>query len=415
MILNYRAIQVGVLAFVGIAATATFGQARTAATCLNRIGQKEWAVLLTDLDPAKKKLLQDDEFRKGQVENLRELLAFGCEGRKRGLHSDETNAAELEFIRAETIANAYDTKRTKLKPGPPFGWVTDAQMTAFYKTPANLAAFKRFLATKTELLQRTGARGSDLPPSPDEVNGAKDFFAKVKIAERSATIMTPVERSAAEFKARMQQTQFLARLVSQELADDVFVSEDEVADYVARHPEFGSSEAKTKATQLRDRARAGEDFAALANEFSDDPGNDGGNGKKNGGLYSNVAKGVMVPSFEKASLALEPGQVSDVVQTDFGFHVIKLERKSADGLRYDVRHILVATGYKDPTDPNGRTIPASIYVRTKLEGERETKIIGRIVAENPVTVEDIKVSAPPATRPTTTRTGPAARPASRKH
>ena len=408
MILNYQAIRIGVLTLVAVAATTTFGQTQTA-TCLNRIGQKEWAVLLADLDASKKKLLQDDEFRKGQAENVRELLAFGCEARRRKLDADETNSAELQFIRAETIASAYDTKRAKLKPGLPFDWVTAAQVTAFYKVPANLTAFKRFLATKTELLQRTGARGSDQPPSPDEVNGAKDFFAKIKIAERLASPMTPAERSATELKARMQQTQFLARLVSQELAEDVFVSEDEITDYIARHPEFDSKGAKMKAAQLRDRAQAGEDFAALANEFSDDPGNNGANGKKNGGLYSNVAKGVMVPAFEKASLALEPGQVSDLVQTDFGFHVIKLERKSSDGLRYDVRHILIATGYKDPADPNGRTVPASVYVRTKLEGERETKVIERIVQQNPVTVEEIKLVAEPAKARTVRTTRPATR------
>ena len=222
---------------------------------------------------------------------------------------------------------------------------------------------------------------------------AKDFYARMKIAERSASLMTPAERSTAEFKARIQQTQFLARLVSEDLTDEVSISDAEIAEYIARHPEFDDKDARARATQLRDRARSGENFAALANEYSNDPGNDGANGKKNGGLYADVPKGMMVPPFERAFLALQPGEVSDVVKTDFGFHVIKLERKSADGSRYDVRHILVATGYKDPADPNGQTVPAPIYVRTKLEGEREAKVIGRIVAQNPVTVEDIKLPA----------------------
>jgi hypothetical protein len=411
MILNYRAIQIGVLTTILIAAGSTFGQKAAPAPCLNRIGQKEWAVLLKDLDPGKKKLLQDDDFRKSQVENLEQLLAFGCEAKKRGLDSEELNASELQFIRSETIAGSYDEKRLKLKPGPPFHWVTTAQVDAFYKIKANLTAFVRFFETKTELLRRSGTVRADQDPSAADVNAAKEFYAKMKIAERSASLMTPAERSTAEFRVRIQQTQFLARLVSEDLADEVSVSDAEIAEYIARHPEFDDKDAKARATQLRDRAKAGEDFAALANEFSNDPGNDGANGKKNGGLYADVPKGMMVPPFEKAALALQPGQISDLVQSDFGFHVIKLERKSADGSKYDVRHILIATGYKDPADPNGQTVPATIYVRTKLEGERETKVIDRIVAENPVTVEDIKLAAAP---PATTRTRVTTRPASRK-
>ncbi|HKP68870.1 MAG TPA: peptidylprolyl isomerase, partial [Pyrinomonadaceae bacterium] len=222
------------------------------------------------------------------------------------------------------------------------------------------------------------------------------------------------ERSKAEMKVKMQQVQFLARLAAEEIGPELTVSDAEVAAYIAQHPEFDSKTALDKATKIRDRARAGEDFAALANEFTEDPGNDGDNGKKNGGLYANVAKGVMVPQFEKATLALEPGQVSDVVQSDYGYHVIKLERKSVDGSRYDVRHILIGTGYKDPDDPNGRAIPATLYVRTKLEVDLEAKVINRILAENPVTVEDIRLPVTPPSRPATTRPATATRPATRK-
>lgn len=78
---------------------------------------------------------------------------------------------------------------------------------------------------------------------------------------------------------------------------------------------------KTKratAEKVLERARKGEDFAALAREFSDDKGS-----KENGGEYT-FPRGQMVPEFEKAAFAMEPGQVSDLVTTAFGFHIIKL-------------------------------------------------------------------------------------------
>jgi len=68
------------------------------------------------------------------------------------------------------------------------------------------------------------------------------------------------------------------------------------------------------------RAKSGEEFADLARKYSEDPGS----GAKGGDLGYN-ARGRMVPEFDEAMFALEPGQISGVVQTQYGFHVIKLE------------------------------------------------------------------------------------------
>lgn len=72
------------------------------------------------------------------------------------------------------------------------------------------------------------------------------------------------------------------------------------------------------AEELVKRARAGEDFAKLAKEYSEDPGS-----KDKGGEYT-FPRGQMVAEFEAAAFALSPGQVSDVVTTQFGYHVIKV-------------------------------------------------------------------------------------------
>jgi peptidyl-prolyl cis-trans isomerase C len=75
------------------------------------------------------------------------------------------------------------------------------------------------------------------------------------------------------------------------------------------------------AEDLLKRARAGEDFAKLAKEYSEDPGS-----KDNGGEYK-FPKGQMVPEFEAAAFALKTNEISDVVTTQFGFHIIKLSEK----------------------------------------------------------------------------------------
>ena len=79
-----------------------------------------------------------------------------------------------------------------------------------------------------------------------------------------------------------------------------------------------------KRKQMEDllkRARAGEDFAKLAKEFSEDPGS-----KEKGGEYK-FPRGQMVPEFEAAAFSLNTNQVSDIVTTQFGYHIIKLSEK----------------------------------------------------------------------------------------
>ena len=80
-------------------------------------------------------------------------------------------------------------------------------------------------------------------------------------------------------------------------------------------------EKESLARKLVDRARTEKDFGALVREFSDDIGS-----KDAGGEYT-FSRGRMVPEFEAAAFSMVPGQVSDIVRTRFGFHVIKLIEK----------------------------------------------------------------------------------------
>lgn len=79
--------------------------------------------------------------------------------------------------------------------------------------------------------------------------------------------------------------------------------------------------ARREIEKLLEQAKAGADFATLAREHSEDPGS-----AKNGGELV-VGRGETVPAFEQAAFALEPGGLSPVVETRFGFHIIKLSEK----------------------------------------------------------------------------------------
>jgi peptidyl-prolyl cis-trans isomerase D len=80
-----------------------------------------------------------------------------------------------------------------------------------------------------------------------------------------------------------------------------------------------TSAALEKANSIVSRLDAGEDFAALATELSDDPGS-----AANGGDLGFFGRGLMTPEFEKAVFELEPGELSKPVKSAFGFHIIEL-------------------------------------------------------------------------------------------
>lgn len=82
-------------------------------------------------------------------------------------------------------------------------------------------------------------------------------------------------------------------------------------------------EIRKKMEGILSRAKGGEDFAELAKTYSEDPGS-----KENGGLYENFGRGQMVKPFEDAAFSVPIGEISDIVETTFGYHIIKvIERK----------------------------------------------------------------------------------------
>src|SRR5581483_4572378 len=79
---------------------------------------------------------------------------------------------------------------------------------------------------------------------------------------------------------------------------------------------------KAKAMDIAKQAKAGADFAELAKKYSEDDSN-----AKNGGDLDYFARGRMVPEFDQAVFAMTPGQISDPIKTQFGYHIIKLVDK----------------------------------------------------------------------------------------
>jgi len=164
-------------------------------------------------------------------------------------------------------------------------------------------------------------------------------------------------RSLLETDARRQQLQNQYLQKHRQQLPSVSVSESELREFfeenrarlgrrpatvsfeqVVLHPEpadSASEVARAEAEALLERVRANPDsFAALAEEYSDDPGT-----RSQGGDLGWFRRGQMVASFEDAVFSLREGQISDLVRTPFGFHIILVERVRSGERK--ARHILI--------------------------------------------------------------------------
>ncbi len=114
-----------------------------------------------------------------------------------------------------------------------------------------------------------------------------------------------------------------------------FSSEVEVREIVMK-PQINQEErerAIAQLTEIRERIVAGEDFGELARKYSDD------GSARGGGDLGWTQRGKFVPPFEAAAYKLDPGQISEVVETQFGFHIIQLIERRGNSIH--TRHILI--------------------------------------------------------------------------
>jgi parvulin-like peptidyl-prolyl isomerase len=84
-------------------------------------------------------------------------------------------------------------------------------------------------------------------------------------------------------------------------------------------------EIRKKMDDILARAKKGEDFAALAKQYTEDTGS-----KENGGLYEDFERGKMVKPFEDAAFSVPVGQISGLVETEFGYHILKVEGRKKE-------------------------------------------------------------------------------------
>jgi parvulin-like peptidyl-prolyl isomerase len=333
-------------------------------------------------------LNSNPENRQEFVKQLKNILTVAQEAEMKGLAEKPEVQEQIKLQTDLALRDAYTKKHPEEK-------ISDEDVANYYT--ANPKAFDTFLDANPQF--KAQAQGA-------QAEGLKKEFGMLKVAANKARLEKLDQDASSRIKNLLGRSQVLFRAYVNDLQQnsEKLVTDEDIQKYYSEHPnEFeevrarhilistspspappgaekeakkplSKEEAKKKAQGLLDRVRKGENFEKLAQENSDD------GSKAQGGDLGYFAKdGSMVAEFETAAFALKPGEVSEVVESQFGYHIIKVE---------DHRN--------KPLDEETKKA-----ITEKIKENKIKEHIDGLVAQNKVQIaEDFQVTVtPPATPP----------------
>ncbi|OGO76734.1 MAG: hypothetical protein A2Y23_05675 [Clostridiales bacterium GWB2_37_7] len=184
-------------------------------------------------------------------------------------------------------------------------------------------------------VQEKEAQKTGITATEEEINVEVEKARKYFDSEEKFNEFLTEQKMTMEYLRDTIKKDILISNLQEKLTADVAVTDEEVAAYYASNQDQFISvkasqillETEEEAKKVLERVKKGENFGELALQFSKDP-----SAKENKGDLGYFRKGVMVEPFETAAFAMNAGEISDLVKTDFGYHIIKLEDKKFDKL-----------------------------------------------------------------------------------
>ncbi len=301
----------------------------------------EQVELLIDAMPDRQRAAYaDPDFRRQYLTQLQEALILGAEARRLGYTSRPDVAYNMNLQRDLSLAEAYRKKHPQVS-------VSDEELDAYFRE--HPWALDEFLRYNPQFAGRGGRFRRRLRRQLGETR---------ILAERARQEGLDRDPGVA-LQLRYLPQDVLRKAFIRDLQKRTRVSEAEIETFYRRHLEeftevrvrhilFSTRPSQNghaappdreavrrRALEVLRRARAGEDFATLAREYSDDAST-----RDKGGDLGYLKHEQMTPQYEEVAFKLKPGQISDLVETPFGFYIIKVEGRRTIPLDRSLRGVI---------------------------------------------------------------------------
>lgn len=344
--LPIRAI-VTIVVICVLAAAVILIQRRASVPRSINLSKNDMEVLLGTL-PAQtlQELSSNPDEKKTLVSNLKQMLSVGQAAEAAGYADHQEIRPLVAFTHDQVLGSLYQDKNpdTKLSPqdidtyNKDHGRDLDQFLAAAPGGPQAEASQKEQLKTRFATMRIYADRakkqglGKDRETELEIMLGRYQLLASAyaKDLQNSDKLVTDqdIQNYFNQHSDEFDQVKARHILIKVKKASSTTGQGDQESDSAAAGDKGGLSleDAQKKAQSLLDRIKNGEDFAKLAQENSDDPGS-----KAKGGDLGFFSHGQMVQAFDQVAFSLKPGEVSGLVQSQFGIHIIKVEeRKKGD-------------------------------------------------------------------------------------
>lgn len=351
-------------------------------------------VLRNQTDDAPNSINETADARRAFLKAMREHLALAAAARREGLAEDADFKINFAYKKNLILADLYKAELTKEQAGD--YKIPTAELDAVWSDQTNAKQFETDM-NALQKIQAAVAQERGERYSPGKLHG--ESLTKARETWARAKILSDRARADAEFMARPEitlRTKILeagilsADYLRKHWAKNVRATGAEIAEYLAARPEYDLNKKRARAEEILRRARAGENFDRLAKESSEDRAT-----KDKGGLRENVEKDALWAEVERAALALEANQIADrLIETDTGWHIVKLENKQIRRdrtFKYSIRHILLQKKFQEPNvDP---AIPAPFMkaedlAKSAVEKAKRNAFVERVIQINEISLPD---------------------------
>ncbi len=252
----------------------------------------------------KRQLAQNQQMRKGLIDQLKTPFSLAQAAEAEGLQKTDSYKQELTLATARVLATEFTKRNPDLT-------VAKEEWEGYYN--AHKAAFDADFAVLTKNAKQA--------PSNEDKESLRAQWSELMLRADRGRQAGLEKDPLVIVQLKFYRANVLANAYSRKLEEQFKMTETEKQKYISEHPEADVDKLKQKAQTLLDRVKKGESFEKVADEFNED------DTKGRGGDLEWGAKEKWVPEFSNAAFALQPGQVSEVVKSPFGLHIIKVDEK----------------------------------------------------------------------------------------